>query len=109
MRLRGKELGALKILAAEGPLSQQRLGERMGVDRTTMVAVVDALEREGYAERRRDDEDRRAYAVRPTAAGRRVLRRAAGAIERAEDRFLAGISGDDRLRLKALLRELGRR
>jgi DNA-binding MarR family transcriptional regulator len=48
-RLRGvglapKEYGALSVLVAEGPLTQQELCRRTGIDRTTMVALADALE-----------------------------------------------------------------
>jgi DNA-binding MarR family transcriptional regulator len=106
VRLSGKEVGALAILADEGPLSQQRLGERQGIDRTTMVAVVDGLERKRYVERRRDPGDRRAYALHPTPAGRRALRTAVAAAARAEDEFLASLSAADRQRLKRLLRSL---
>ncbi|MGH2846687.1 MAG: MarR family winged helix-turn-helix transcriptional regulator [Thermoleophilaceae bacterium] len=101
-----KEFGALSVLVEEGPLSQQRLGERQGVDRTTMVAVVDGLERSGLVERRRNPDDRREYSLHPTPAGRRVLRRANQAAERAEDEFLSRIPAADRRRLKALLRRL---
>jgi DNA-binding MarR family transcriptional regulator len=101
-----KEFGALALLVAEGPLSQQRLGERQGVDRTTMVAVVDELERKGLVERRRDRDDRRAYRVQATPAGRRLLKRAEAAAERAEQQFLAPIPAAERRRLKALLRRL---
>jgi DNA-binding MarR family transcriptional regulator len=106
LRLSGKELGALSILIGEGPLSQQRLSERQGIDRTTMVAVVDALERHGYVERRRDPADRRSYALHPTAAGRRAVAKAARATQRAEDEFLAPIPAAERRRLKQLLRTL---
>ena len=101
-----KEFGALAILAEEGPLSQQRLGGRQGVDRTTMVAVVDALEGSGLVERRRDPADRRAYSLNATAKGRRVLRQAGEAGRRAEAEFLAPISARDRRHLKQLLRTL---
>jgi DNA-binding MarR family transcriptional regulator len=101
-----KELGALAVLADEGPLSQQRLGARQGVDRTTMVAVVDVLERRGFVERRRDAGDRRAYALHATAAGRRALARATAVAERAEEEFLAPLPPRERERLKRLLRRL---
>ena len=54
------------MIATEGPLSQQRLGERTALDRTTVVAIVDGLEEAGYVERRRDPDDRRAYALEVT-------------------------------------------
>lgn len=106
MGLGVKEFGALAVLVEEGPLSQQRLGERQGVDRTTMVAVVDGLERAKLVERRRDPRDRRAYSLHATPKGRRVLERAEEAAERAEKEFLAALPAPDRRRLKRLLRTL---
>jgi DNA-binding MarR family transcriptional regulator len=90
----------------EGPFSQQRLGQRQGIDRTTMVSVVDELEGSGYVERRRDPRARRAYSLHATAKGRRVLQRAKEATERAEEEFLAPLPEADRRRLKRLLRTL---
>jgi len=101
-----KEYGALSVLVEEGPLSQQRLGARQGVDRTTMVAVVDQLERNRLVARRRNPDDRRAYSLHATPAGRRALEQANQAVEGAEDEFLAGLSAADRRRLKNLLRTL---
>jgi DNA-binding MarR family transcriptional regulator len=104
--LSAKGFGALSVLADEGPLPQQLLGERMGIDRTTMVAVVDELEGKGLVERERSPADRRAYALRTTAPARRVLRRATQAAERVEAQFLAPIHAADQTRLKELLRQL---
>jgi DNA-binding MarR family transcriptional regulator len=98
-----KAFGALSLLVTEGPLSQRRLGERQGIDRSTMVAVVDELEREGLVERRRDAIDRRAYALHATPEGRRRLPRARKAAARAEDEALASLSQHERARLKRLL------
>jgi DNA-binding MarR family transcriptional regulator len=104
--VRAKEYGALSILESEGPLSQQRLGQLMGVDRTTMVAVANALEGRGLVERERDPTDRRAYALHVTKAGRRLLSRATKAVSLAEDEFLADLSVGERRQLKTLLRRL---
>jgi DNA-binding MarR family transcriptional regulator len=51
-----------------GPLSQQAIGERLRIDRTTMVALIDSLERAGYVKRERNPGDRRAYVITLTAA-----------------------------------------
>lgn len=101
-----KDFGALSVLVEEGPMSQQQLGERQGIDRTTMVAIVDHLERRGLVERRRNAEDRRAYSLHATAKGRRVRQRADEAERRAEDEFLAVLSLKERRQLKLLLRRL---
>lgn len=101
-----KEFGALALLADEGPLSQQRLGTRQRVDRTTIVATVDALEAGGLVERRRHAGDRRAYALHVTARGLQMLQQAREAAARAEDEFLAALPPADRRRLKKLLRSV---
>jgi DNA-binding MarR family transcriptional regulator len=43
----GRELATLAVLGADAPLSQQEAAEQLGIDRTTMVAHVDALEEKG--------------------------------------------------------------
>ena len=101
-----KAFGALAVLDAEGPLSQLELAGRQGIDRTTMVAVIDHLERAGAVERRRDAGDRRRYALHVTPAGRALLARATAAEREAEERFLEPLPVADRDRLKAALRAL---
>ena len=101
-----RAFGALAVLGAEGPLSQRRLSERQGIDRTTTVAVVDELERLGAVERRRDAADRRAHALHVTAKGRRLLPRARAAVAEAEAAFLAPLPEADRAQLRAALRTL---
>ena len=104
--LQPKSFGALTVLVVEGPMTQRDLGARQGVDRTTTVAVVDILEEAGLVARVRDDRDRRAYALAVTAAGRRILRRAEGVVRKAEDEFLADLSGAERSTLLEVLRRL---
>lgn len=101
-----KGYGALAVLATEGPLSQQQLSRRQGIDRTTTVTVIDELETAGAVERRRDAQDRRAYRLHVTPAGRRLLPRAEAAVLRAEEEFLAPLPPRARERLKAALRVL---
>jgi DNA-binding MarR family transcriptional regulator len=101
-----KAVGAMTVLEAEGPLSQRRLAERQGIDRTTMVAVVDELERLGAVERRRNPGDRRANALRLTASGRRLLALARTAVAGAEEAFLAPLTESEQRRLRAALRLL---
>ena len=101
-----KAVGAMTVLEAEGPLSQRRLAERQGIDRTTMVAVVDELERLGAVERRRDPDDRRAHALLLTAQGRRLLARARTAVAGAEEAFLSPLPAAERQRLREALRTL---
>lgn len=85
----GRELTVLALLAAEVPLSQQNAAELLGVDRTTMVMLVDTLEAKGLVERHRSPEDRRKNIVEVTPAGLDCLRGAGKARDEAEREFLA--------------------
>jgi DNA-binding MarR family transcriptional regulator len=85
----GRELAVLTVLGAGVPLSQQEAAEQLGVDRTTMVALVDWLEHKGLVERHRSQSDRRKNIVRLTPAGQKCLQGAGRARDAAEREFLA--------------------
>jgi len=104
--LSGRHVGALAILDAAGPMSQHALGAALGKDRTTMVAIVDELEREGLVERRRNPEDRRAYALLVTDAGREWLVRARAVLDEAEERLLGALDRDEREALREMLQRV---
>jgi DNA-binding MarR family transcriptional regulator len=90
----GRELAVLTVLAAAVPLSQQEAAERLSVDRTTMVALVDALETKGLVGRHRSPEDRRKNIIELTPAGHDCLRGAGEARDEIEREFLAPL-GDE--------------
>jgi DNA-binding MarR family transcriptional regulator len=102
----GRELAVLMTLAGCVPSSQQQAARRLGVDRTTMVALLDTLEEKGLITRHPDAEDRRRNVVELTLHGRDVLRLAAEASAAAERRFLAPLSEADARTLKAALHTL---
>lgn len=94
------------ILLAEGPISQQALGEQLGIDRTTMVELIDELERKGIVVRRRNTADRRSYALSLTPRGRMVQKRAARAFDDAADEFFGTLRPGERRELTAMLQRL---
>jgi DNA-binding MarR family transcriptional regulator len=91
----GRELAVLTILGADVPISQQEAADALGVDRTTMVALVDELEDKGLVERHRSPSDRRKNLVELTPAGHRCLRDAGRARDEAERAFLARLGADE--------------
>src|SRR5581483_8011374 len=101
-----KHYACLRAIASEGPLSQQELGALLGIDRTTVVAVVDDLERKRLVARRRNPRDRRAYALEATAAGRSWLERVAPIVADAQDRMCAQLAAGERAELTRLLKAL---
>lgn len=88
----GRELAVLLVLAGGEPASQQQAAQRLGIDRTTMVALLDALEGKGLVARRPHADDRRRNVVELTGAGQDALRRATEASDDAEREFLAPLS-----------------
>src|SRR5919204_295198 len=86
--------GLLNVIGAREGAIQQELGMAMGIDRTTMVSLVDQLEGAGLARRRPSATDRRAREVAITPKGRRLLERARRLLTRAEDEVLAGLTAE---------------
>jgi MarR family transcriptional regulator, lower aerobic nicotinate degradation pathway regulator len=101
-----KHYGLLTLLVHEGSVSQGRLGEVMKIDRTTMVALIDDLERAGHVDRTRNPEDRRAYALAATAPGKRVQRKAATLMKQVYAETLSPLSPAERSDLQRMLRAI---
>jgi MarR family transcriptional regulator, lower aerobic nicotinate degradation pathway regulator len=95
----------LNYLRAHEGAIQQQIGSAMGIDPSTMVSLVDQLERAGLAKRRPHPQDRRAREVLITPKGRRTLKRARELAEEVEDDVLQGLSSAERRRLVTLLRK----
>jgi DNA-binding MarR family transcriptional regulator len=94
----------LNVIGAREGAIQQELGSAMGIDRTTMVSLIDQLERAELARRQTSARDRRAREIAITPKGRRLLQRARRLILEAEDEVLAGLTATERRELVALLR-----
>ena len=95
----------LNYLRARKGAIQQQIGSAMGIDPSTMVSLVDQLERAGLAKRRTHPQDRRAREVLITPKGRRTLKRARELAEEVEGDVLQGLSPAERRQLVALLRK----
>jgi MarR family transcriptional regulator for hemolysin len=94
----------LNVIGAREGAIQQELGSSLGIDRSTMVSLIDQLESRGLANRRPSATDRRAREVAITQKGRRLLQRARGLISDVEDDVLGGLTAGERGELLALLR-----
>jgi len=102
----GKDFGALRVLAHLEAVSQLQVAQTLGIDRTTMVALLDVLERKGIVTRRPDPADRRRNVVELTEHGLQAYDAAQVAHREAEEAFLAGISPSAAGQLRRTLRTL---
>ena len=70
------EVLRLLSFSAAGAMPMTRLGSLLQVHATSVTSAVDRLERQGFVERRRRDEDRRVVLAAITDPGRAVVERA---------------------------------
>jgi DNA-binding MarR family transcriptional regulator len=97
------------VLAAltDGPqCTQLELSRLLGLDKTTLITVLDRLEHRKLIMRTADPSDRRVRIPRITAAGRRIQVKFANDRDAAEQHLLAGIAPEQRDLLVALLRQI---
>ena len=99
----GREYAVMLLLEAHERLWQSQIAEALGLDRTTVTYLVDAMEKRGLAARQRDPADRRAHVIALTAAGTALLAELAPAVRAARDELLAPLSEPEQDQLRDLL------
>ncbi len=90
------QFSILSVAAAQPGLEQGRLGQEVGVDRTTLANVVARLEARGWLSRAQGTADRRLKHVTLTPAGHAVLDAMAEPARRAHARTVAALAEPDR-------------
>jgi DNA-binding MarR family transcriptional regulator len=88
------------------PVTQVMLSRHAQIDVMTTSQVVRTLVSKKLVRRADHPSDSRAFALRPTAAGRRTARQLIHLVERADQEFFSALGGDIS-RFTAMLRELG--
>jgi DNA-binding MarR family transcriptional regulator len=86
-----------------GPLSQQALADRVCVDPTKLVGLLNDLEAQHLVLRRRDPVDRRRHIVENSHEGEAQVDAALGVAAAVEDELLTALDGEQRAQLRALL------
>jgi DNA-binding MarR family transcriptional regulator len=98
--------GILRVIAQTDGLSQQALGERLGMFPSRLVAVLDELEERGLIERRDSPTDRRTYALYLTKAGSDVLGQIGRISREHQDALCAALNESERAQLADFLRRI---
>jgi len=98
-------VGILLLIDANPGVTQSKLAQAVGLDRSTMVGLVDTLEERRLIERRRG-EDRRTNGLWLTRPGRGLLSRLKKRIELHSRRVAGRLRADERVQLIALLEKL---
>lgn len=98
-------VGILLLIDANPGVTQSRLAQAVGIDRSTMVGVLHALQARELIERRRG-EDRRTNGLWLTRTGRTLVASLKQRIRIHERRVAARLSTADRAQLLTLLEKL---
>ena len=101
-----RQYAVLAGLEEFGPISQAELSRRLGLDRSDLVAELDALERDGLARRQPDDKDPRRNALHLTHAGAVALQAVHERVAAGQEALLAPLSAEEREQLLGLLQRL---
>ncbi len=100
------EVPVLTLVRDDEPISQRRLGELLGLNRTTTSKLVDTVEAKGWVVRGRDPRDRRSYALRLTRQGRESLEALHRSLDGGEARLTRSLTSEEHTRLAEVLRAL---
>jgi DNA-binding MarR family transcriptional regulator len=101
--LRLWHMAVLAALADFGPHTQRELAERLAIDPSDMVKVLDDLTSAGHVTRTRDPADRRRLRVALTPEGGAALGDLVARAEEVQSGLLAPLSPAERATLHALL------
>jgi DNA-binding MarR family transcriptional regulator len=103
LKIQAKHLGVLMALCGGESLTQIQLANRLELDKSSVVLIVDELERLQLAHRRVHPNDRRAHVLEITSRGRRVVSEAKQIAIVADKQIFAGLTRNDRVRLDGAL------
>jgi DNA-binding MarR family transcriptional regulator len=105
-KLSVRAAGMLLLLDAQGPTSQNVIGQQMRLERSTMSLAVDELERNRLVRRRRAPADRRQNELELTARGRRAIDEIQAATDKTTESLLQQLDPDEQRQLVALLQRI---
>jgi DNA-binding MarR family transcriptional regulator len=96
LRVSLSEMMALGELADVESMSQQDLGQLLGLEKSTVSRLAAGLQRRGWVGRERDPSNRRFYQLQLTPEGRTVANRMGHALRAHHEQLLGALTADER-------------
>ncbi len=106
-RITPGQFGVLVLIESNPGLNQSALARALGIERSTMVAVIDGLEARKLVARQGSVSDRRAKVLSLTERGKALLADVAPKVRRHEKRIAADLNSQEVAALIALLKRVG--
>ena len=104
--LQNYHLGIMKVLEITGQSSQMQLGEELGIDKASMVKLIDHLESKKYLVRLPHPTDRRVKNIKLTSSGLKMCALCTELKEETEAEFFKDIKPQEAELLKQLIPRL---
>lgn len=98
--------GVLVVIEANPGLKQTELARASHLDRSTVVSVIDNLERRRLVERRQAENDRRSNALVITNEGATLLKKLKRRVAEHEKRLVENLSEDEQATLVSLMKRI---
>lgn len=106
LEIDSKQYGILSFIQEYPYSSQREIGEKLRIDRTTMVNHIDHLETLGCVKRTKKPTDRRAYSLLITEKGNEILNSCRGFLKDAESEALSVLNEQEKKLFKELLMKI---
>ena len=100
------QLGVLLLVEANPGSNQTRIGKALGIDRSTLVSIIDMLEKRGLIRREPSPTDRRSHALVLSDGGSAFLRAIRPRLDAHEAEIARNLSAAERAQLRDFLRRL---
>ncbi|WP_246024223.1 MarR family winged helix-turn-helix transcriptional regulator [Azospirillum ramasamyi] len=102
------QFGVLIMIRENEGLSQSDLGTAVGIDRSTMVAVIDRLESRGLVVRAPSPNDRRSYALRLSPEGQALMDDLTPRVQAHDQSMVKDLSPEEQAQFIDFLRRVSR-
>ena len=100
------QFGVITLISANTGITQSALARAVGIERSTMVAVIDALEERNLLERHPSPIDRRSNALVLSSKGADLFKILKPMVLDHEERIAVDISSEEKTQLLQLLSKL---
>ena len=92
--LRPAEFSVLAVIGGNRRLSQADVAQRLGIERARLVRLLDRLQKRGLTQRLASPTDRRSHALKLTASGQQLLKRAKALVMLHEERLIGRLGSE---------------
>lgn len=102
------QFGVLILIDENSGLNQSTLAKALGIERSTMVGVIDGLEKRALVRRKKSPVDKRAHALILTDRGRALLSDVKPNVQKHEQRIVEGLNESEVKTLMSLLKRVAK-